>query len=1127
MSDGSLASSGGSSCPLREVLLAWVGSGEPGGEVASHVATCAACGRAAEEQREDIRFAVRFAAMVRSRPGDPAPHASGVVAEQGLPSVPGYTIGPEITRGGQGVVYRGIQHETNRAVAIKTILRGVLASQREIARFEREVEIAASLRHPNIVTVFEARHLVDGRHVLAMEFIDGVPLTQWAGARREVTFRERIELMIKVARAVQYAHGRGVIHRDLKPGNILVDKEGQPHVLDFGLARRGPLIDVSSGVRPIPAPNRADQPQADQSMQGVFQGTPAYAAPEQFEIDDTTRLDVRADIYSLGVIMHELIVGDTPFLESKGDLFQIAKIKRTAILRTGAGRDLDAVVARATNPSRDARYESAGQLADELDAVLRGTGVWARRGEPLYRLRKVIGRHRGLVGGALAGAAALIGFVTITVRHNQRLASEQVRLEAVVREAIVAHATTLLRDGSRQQAEELLWSQVLSTDSIGVELPSWNVAIGESGWAKRLAWKLAEMQVRGVCAAAMPLAEIGRIASVDDKSVVVYFADGYLRAYDAANLRQVGDPRRIGKPRDIRAADARGGRVVFDDGERLTCVSLATGERTTRDIREFVPRFIQISEKGGYAFLQASRTQWRVIKLPEMIDVSGPMWPTEQNGVLFHPNDKEVMIYNTEGRLTTFSLPRAEPIPTRFIWTRALAAVVEETDARPGFAIDASGELLGVSVGRAAIVMSTGAGLLATKRGVSYGESISLYFDPTRRWVSAFASGDSDVRVLRVQDLEQAASFDAQIVYSRAYSPDGTCLYTISGPQGVSIRKWEMPDHSWRRILPESEIKNNVAAFSPDGSLWILGARGGGLTRYSGLAQDAAAETEASYLREQSAVAFVKRGEEGQITTLIGGQEGDILLYQKGPKEGLSDRLPMPEGSFVEAIATSPDGAMVVAATAQSLVRLWKTADWSVVATRDLGVGRISSIAWSPDSKSFAYTSPNIVRSLSASDLSDVDECPQFKERVRGVVSLDAARVVTFGADRRIRIWKRPTVGYSGSPRWELVKDQAKGPVDSFTAAVHPSGRLFAVGDRGGAVQIIDADEDVVLATFSTMPAAIMSLAFTPDGRGLVVCHISGIGAELWDLKRLLDATNSTSGYWRQHIRELKASDSD
>lgn len=198
-------------------------------------------------------------------------------------AIPGYRILKEIHRGGQGVVYQAIQLSTKRKVALKVMLEGPFAGPASKRRFEREIELVGTLRHPNIVPIFDSG-IAQGRFFYAMDYIRGAPLNRDAGAESR-SVEDTLRLFAKVCSAIDHAHQKGIVHRDLKPSNILVDERGEPYVVDFGLAKvGGAAADASLLV----------------SVTGQVMGTPAYMSPEQ-AAGRPDEVDMRSDVYALGL----------------------------------------------------------------------------------------------------------------------------------------------------------------------------------------------------------------------------------------------------------------------------------------------------------------------------------------------------------------------------------------------------------------------------------------------------------------------------------------------------------------------------------------------------------------------------------------------------------------------------------------------------------------------------------------------------------------------------------------------------------------------------------------------------------------------------------------------------------
>lgn len=318
-----------------------------------------------------------------------------------------YEIVRLIGSGGMGSVYEAVQDNPHRTVALK-IMRTSVSGEQALRRFRYEAELLGRLRHAGIAQIFDAGMFDDdGLRVayFAMEYVpSAATLPEYAQSHRLDT-HQRLALFAQVCDAVQHGHERGVVHRDLKPGNILVDASGSPKVIDFGVARathlETPLTTIQTSV-------------------GQLVGTLAYMSPEQAG-GDPDAVDVRSDVYSLGVVLYELLAGrrlfdltGKPLLQAVRAICEGRPPALRSIDRSFRG-DLDAIVAKALEPDKQRRYASASAFADDVRRYLTHQPVWARPPSALYQLGKFARRNKALVGGCLVALFGLIiGAATAT-----------------------------------------------------------------------------------------------------------------------------------------------------------------------------------------------------------------------------------------------------------------------------------------------------------------------------------------------------------------------------------------------------------------------------------------------------------------------------------------------------------------------------------------------------------------------------------------------------------------------------------------------------------------------------------------------------------------------------------------
>ncbi len=431
----------------------------------------------------ELREALRRAEMIGSARDRARRQSSAGFAPAG------YDLVREIRRGGQGVVFEAVQRSTGRTVAIKWMRDGSFAGPADRMRFEREVQILAQLNHPNIITIHDSGVTPAGDHYFVMNYVEGMPLDEYiermsnavdqpaavadadrtqthagaAGARVPLCrhtgitgadgIRTGLRLMRTVCDAVHTAHLRGIIHRDLKPSNIRVDSRGEPHVLDFGLAK---LSDAQAGA--VGA--------TEFTQSGQFVGSLPWASPEQVEgRSDLT--DIRTDVYSLGVVLFQMLTGRFPYpvlghIREVMDHITHTEPARPRSLRADLDDEIETIVLKCLAKEPDRRYQSAGELARDIDRYLAGDAIEAKRDSIHYVLRKQLRRYRLPLGIAAAFLLLLFaGFGTSiylwreALDEGNRARNAEIRAEiALAAEAEQRRLADASADKALLEAEE-------------------------------------------------------------------------------------------------------------------------------------------------------------------------------------------------------------------------------------------------------------------------------------------------------------------------------------------------------------------------------------------------------------------------------------------------------------------------------------------------------------------------------------------------------------------------------------------------------------------------------------------------------------------------------------------------
>jgi non-specific serine/threonine protein kinase/serine/threonine-protein kinase len=400
-------------------------------EIQAHLQECPTCRQTAHEYQATVDAFVGASSL----------------PEPALPSRIGpYTVRRRIGEGGMGIVYEAEQQNPKRLVALKVVRGGQFVDDYRLRLFEREAQTLGRLRHPAIAGIYEGGRAEDGQPFFAMELVRGIPLNEFVRTQN-LARNERLRLFLAICSAVNYAHQRGVIHRDLKPSNILIDADGEPKILDFGLAR-------------ITEPDEAMKTETLNVVR--IMGTLPYMSPEEVR-GAAEEIDTRSDVYSLGVVLFELLTGELPYTVRRAALPEASRIiceeaprRPGSIDRTLRG-DLETIILKALEKDASRRYQSVAALSEDVQRFLSNQPILARRAGAVYHIRKYLARHR-LVGFFLLAVAGATAVVAFAFNQNERIRRSRVQetldlhdLDQAVTEARLA--TAYYEQGKFDEAE--------------------------------------------------------------------------------------------------------------------------------------------------------------------------------------------------------------------------------------------------------------------------------------------------------------------------------------------------------------------------------------------------------------------------------------------------------------------------------------------------------------------------------------------------------------------------------------------------------------------------------------------------------------------------------------------------
>jgi WD40 repeat protein len=962
----------------------------------------------------------------------------------------GVTLVRLIAEGGMGQVYEARQHAPARPVAVK-VLRHALVSPVLVRRFHHEVALLARLSHPGIAQVHAAGiHATRAGELpyFVMEFVaDAATITDFAKAKAHST-RERVVLVAKVAAAVAHAHREGVVHRDLKPGNILVDATGAPKVIDFGVARAIDTVDdritTATGI-------------------GQLLGTVRYMAPEQLGLEHG-EADARSDVYALGLVLHEMVFDDLPYEIGNRSVLEAASVlsKRTSgeaglltrrLRERGVRRDdaapLAAIMATCLEPRPSDRYRSGRELAADLDRWLAGDTVQARPSALVESVVRLARRHRVAAAVTAAGIAVLVAMLGVVfwawrdADHQRQLA-----VEASADAEKARAAAERSRAETEARAAEVRRQLYYSTVQLAAEARDRD----NLGEAHRL---LDEARTLASGVTANPV-ELGLLAaSLDDSIAIFDLAAGTVTAVDVST-----DGARI---------------AVATDSGHAACWTRGRPplRLPSQDVRIWA---IGFSRDGSVIATGASDGRVRVFAgatgdTVATVDAhDGPIYGLDYSPdgtvIATAGRDRVIRLWNPNSWRCEGELPGHEGT--------VLSAVFAPDGIRLlTTASDGTARLWDVAKRRELLKVSVDSGRLF--RGA---------FDSDG---SRFATAGEDGHA-RVWDATTGTLLGAyahpQRVNAVAFGADGDALATASGDS--VLRVWDLATSTlsmrrrghaggiWSLASPSGQPQ--IVTGSADGTVrvWDLGPEGEPIVplehRGISVASSAAAELLA-----------------------VGTAAGDVRLVERRTFRerrrltGLTDR--------VNGLDFSPDGSMLAAADDAGTIHRWRLPDGEPFALPlVLHVRRAFDVSFAPDGKTLATAGEDRTARI-VDALTGEDRVPPLRHPARVFCATFHPHghwLATACEDRQVRLWDvatgRALTAWPGHER----------PVN--WVAFSMDGKRLASASSDGTVRVWDVTtaEPRTPVVLNGPTGQVWKVAFSPDGSRIAATGADGL-VQLWD----------------------------
>ena len=1081
-----------------------------------------------------------------------APAVGANVTLDGLAQIegPGTKIGRYellelIGEGGMGLVYLAEQKEPERRKVVLKVIKPGMDSKQVIARFEAERQALAVLDHPNIAHVFDAGATAAGMPYFVMEYVKGMSITRYCDEHK-LNIEQRLRLFEQVCEGVHHAHQKGIIHRDLKPSNILVSVHGDravPKIIDFGIAKA------------------VTQPLTDKTfvtLQGQLLGTPEYMSPEQVDFA-TQDIDTRSDIYSLGVVLYELLAGVLPFEEESFVRAGLAEIQQTireqepaspSIRLTNLGekaktiaasrgtqviplarrlhRELEWIPLKAMRKDRCRRYRSATEMADDIRNYLTGLPLLAGPETTIYRLQKFVHKHAGSVAtAALVASAIVLGFVVSTVMY---LRAESMRVQAEQAREQEASAR-MEAEAARERAEQAEEVTQQKAEDLRRSLYANTVQVAGAKYSEGNISRVRELL--NACPNDLRGWEWNRLSHVTDQSSVT------LRGHNSIirSLALSPDGRRIvssGNDATTRIWDAETGAQLLKlqgpGGDSLCVTYSPDGTRIASGGRD-----------GKVRVLDALTGK-------ELVSLTGRA--DEAFSLSFDPDGKHIVSGGSDGIIKVWDVETGLEVNTIIGYEEYIRSVAFSPDGRKIISAAADRQ---VKVWDAA----TGAKVM-TLEGAA-----QAFFSPDGRYIAGM--GNDDVKLWDASTGEQVAILGSRSGQIRALTFTGDGRHVVFGGWTCAIRIWDMATKSEVRILRGHESPVDPIVSARDGKRLVSGSWDGTIKVWD-LTWDRGRVTLRGHIDRGNVLAGVSS--DGRRVAAHAFWGSTIWIYDV--TTGVEVATLRKPGAKIHAAFLSMDGRCIVSGNSDGTIDVWDVETAANVRTMRRHERDVLAVALTPDTK--RVISGGMDKTIKISDTESGAELTTLRGHAAGIRSLacsaDGTHVVSGAMDGILKVWditlgtevatlrghSKAVISVSFSPDGKRIVSASFDGVlkvwDATTfvelttlrghnglvqsAAYSPDGKRIVSGGADHTVRVWDAGTGIELLTMGEYEEPIWSTVFTPDGKSLVV---AGPGVTLLEsavppggygprraaeaARKVVDDLHQKQGYYYKVIEQL------